>query len=91
MRLSVDIDDKLVEEVMKITGENKMSAAVAKATELFANRKKAVAILRSLREEPLNYEWSNDQLEAWGEGDGAVVSSVARKSISYRKKKQKGK
>lgn len=93
MRLSVDLDEALVKEVMKITGETKMSAAVAKATELFANRKKAVSIIRSLREEPLNYEWNNEQIESWGEGSGSVASRRldVEKSVSYRSVKRKKK
>jgi hypothetical protein len=63
----VEIDKYLVKDVMALTGETKMSAAIAKATELFANRKKAVALLRSLREEPMNYQYTNDEIEAWGE------------------------
>lgn len=66
MRVSVEIDESLVKEIMELTGETKMSAGIAKAVELFANRKKAVGIIRSLREHPLDYAHTNDELEDWG-------------------------
>ncbi len=87
MRLSVEMDDDLLREVMRLTGESKMSAAVAKAAEMFANRKKAVSIVRSLREEPLNYEWTNEQIESWGEGQTAAPVA-AKKDLLYPKKKK---
>jgi len=66
MRVSVEIEESLVKEIMELTGETKMSAGIAKAVELFANRKKAVAIIRSLREHPLDYAHTNDDIEDWG-------------------------
>ncbi len=87
MRLSVELDESLIRDVMQLTGESKMSAAVAKATEMFANRKKAVAIVRSLREQPLDYSYTNDQLETWGERTDMADSS--QESTSYSAKKTK--
>ncbi|MDZ4787504.1 MAG: hypothetical protein SH807_01005 [Blastochloris sp.] len=88
MRLSVEIEDSLMREVMRLTGETKMSTAIAKATELFANRKKAASFIRSLREEPLNYEWTNDQIESWGEVSltPPPASIPDRKVVRYGKK-----
>lgn len=63
MRISVEMSDKMVEEIMEMTGERKMSAAIAKAAELFTKRQKAVAMIRSLREDPLDYGQTNDELE----------------------------
>ena len=64
MRISVEMSDKMVEEIMEMTGERKMSAAIAKAAEMFAKRQKAVAMIRSLREDPMDYGQTNDELEA---------------------------
>ncbi len=90
MRISVEIDDRLVREVMRLTGETKMSAAVAKAAELFTNRKKAVEIVRSLREDPLDYSLTNDQIEHWEDlpaGTSSVKNPLKRtRKVSYRKK-----
>jgi Arc/MetJ family transcription regulator len=88
MRLSVELDEALVRDVMQLTGETKMSAAVAKATEMFANRKKAVAIVRSLREQPLDYGYTNDQIESWGE-DSSAEGGSRSSSTSYRVSKDK--
>ncbi len=66
MRVSVEIKEELLNDIMQLTGETKMSAGIAKAAELFANRKKAVAIVRSLRETPLDYAHTNDEIEDWG-------------------------
>lgn len=66
MRVSVELNETLIKEIMELTGETKMSAGIAKAAELFVNRKKAVGIIRSLREHPLDYSYTNDEIEAWG-------------------------
>lgn len=66
MRVSVELNETLIKEIMELTGETKMSAGIAKAAELFVNRKKAVGIIRSLREHPLDYAYTNDEIEAWG-------------------------
>jgi hypothetical protein len=66
MRVSVELNETLIKEIMELTGETKMSAGIAKAAELFVNRKKAVGIIRSLREHPLDYAYTNDEIEGWG-------------------------
>ncbi len=80
MRVSVEIEEDLVKDIMELTGETKMSAAIAKATELFANRKKAVSIIRSLREHPLDYAHTNEEIEDWGNTPSTEDSS----STTYR-------
>jgi len=84
MRVSVEIDEDLVKDIMEITGETKMSAGIAKAAELFANRKKAVAIIRSLREHPLDYSYTNEEIENWGHSESTESAS----SVSYRDSKK---
>ena len=83
MRVSVELDESLVKDILELTGETKMSAGIAKAVELFANRKKAVGIIRSLRENPLNYAHTNDEIEDWG---NSADSSSAQKKTNYTKK-----
>lgn len=79
MRVSVELDESLVREIMELTGETKMSAGIAKAVELFANRKKAVGIIRSLREQPLDYAHTNDEIEDWGiAGDSSQGSGETK-------------
>jgi len=83
MRVSVELNESLIKEIMELTGETKMSAGIAKAAELFVNRKKAVAIIRSLREQPLDYAYTNDEIEEWGLS--TVTSS--KEETTYPKKK----
>ncbi len=77
MRVSVEIEEGLVKEIMELTGETKMSAGIAKAAELFANRKKAVAIIRSLRENPLDYAYTNEEIEDWGSTPPEETAAVS--------------
>jgi Arc/MetJ family transcription regulator len=90
MRVSVELDKSLLEEVMRLTGESKMSTAVSKATELYVNRRRATEIVRSLREEPLNYEWTNEQVE---QGEMAaqpiIFPATAQKSSKTRRHRDK--
>lgn len=84
MRVSVELNESLVKEIMELTGETKMSTAIAKAVELFVNRKKAVAIIRSLRENPLDYSYTNEEIEEWGQS--GEITADPQKSI-YQKGK----
>lgn len=79
MRISVELEEKMVEDIMKLTGERKMSAAIAKAAEMFTKRQKAVAMIRSLREDPLDYGLSNEELEKASDPE-----PVVRKAVEYR-------
>ena len=84
MRVSVELNESLVKEIMELTGESKMSAGIAKAAEMFVNRKKAVGIIRSLREHPLDYAHTNDEIEDWGNTGEIRVQS----ETSYTSKKE---
>jgi hypothetical protein len=83
MRVSVELNETLIKEIMELTGETKMSAAISKAAELFVNRKKAVAIIRSLREHPLDYGHTNDEIEEWG----LSTDTSTKEETTYSKKK----
>jgi metal-responsive CopG/Arc/MetJ family transcriptional regulator len=85
MRVSVELNETLIKEIMELTGETKKSTAIAKAVELFVNRKKAVAIIRSLREHPLDYAYTNDEIEEWGlTGETAAKQE---EKVTYKKGK----
>ncbi len=64
MRVTVDIDEDTLAEVARITGEKKMSPAVARAVGEFVKRAKAREFGRLLREGVFDYETTNDELEA---------------------------
>mgnify|MGYP003339499755 CR=1 FL=1 len=51
MRISVEIDEALLGEVMELTGEKNKSPALAKAVEQFVLRAKAREFGRLIREE----------------------------------------
>ena len=55
MRISVDIDDKILEEVMALTGEKNKSPALAKAATEFVRRQRAREFGRLIREGAFDY------------------------------------
>lgn len=64
--MTVDIDEKTVTELTKITGIKKNSPAVAFAVRDFINRKKAKDFGRMLREGKFDYPATNDEIESRG-------------------------
>lgn len=50
MRITVDLDDAVLDDLSKITGEKKKSPAIAKAVEEFVRMKKMREFGRLLRE-----------------------------------------
>lgn len=63
MRITVDIDDSVLDELLKLTGEAKRSPAVAKAVTEFVRRKKAREFGRMLREGVFDYPATNEEIE----------------------------
>lgn len=63
MRITVDIDDAVIGDLMKITGEKMKSPAVSKAVEEFVKRKKAREFGRMLREGFFDYPATNEDIE----------------------------
>lgn len=63
MRMTVDLDEKTLEELLKVTGIKKNSPAVAFAVRDFLNRKKARDFGRMLREGAFDYPATNEQVE----------------------------
>jgi Arc/MetJ family transcription regulator len=63
MRITVDLDDTVLNDLMKITGEKMKSPAVSKAVEEFVRRKKAAEFGRMLREGVFDYPVTNDEIE----------------------------
>jgi Arc/MetJ family transcription regulator len=64
MRMTVEIDEKTIEELLKVTGHKKNSPAVAFAVRDFINRRKAKDFGRMLREGKFDYPATNDEIEA---------------------------
>ncbi len=59
MRITVDIEEAIVADLMKLTGEKMKSPAVSKAVEEFVKRKKAKEFGRMLREGAFDYPTTN--------------------------------
>lgn len=64
MRMTVDIDEKTLDELLKVTGHKKNSPAVAFAVRDFINRKKSKDFGRMLREGAFDYPATNAVIEA---------------------------
>ncbi len=56
MRISVDISDDVLKEIMEMTGEKSKSASVAKAINEFIRRRRAKDFGRLIREGAFDYE-----------------------------------
>lgn len=63
MRITVDIPDDVLDELLKATGEAKMSPAVSKAAQEYLRRLKARQFGRMLREGAFDYPMTNDEIE----------------------------
>ena len=64
MRMTVELDEKSVDELLKVTGHKKNSPAVAFAVRDFLNRKNARDFGRMLREGKFDYPATNEETEA---------------------------
>ena len=63
MRVTVDLDNAVLDDLMKITGEKMKSPAISKAVEEFVKRKKAAEFGRMLREGVFDYPVTNEEIE----------------------------
>jgi hypothetical protein len=63
MRITVDLEQSTVDELMRITGEKMKSPAVSRAVEEFVKRKKAKEFGRMLREGAFDYPVTNESIE----------------------------
>jgi Arc/MetJ family transcription regulator len=63
VRITVDIEDSVLEDLVRITGDSKKSPAVAKAVADFVSRRKAREFGRMLREGVFDYPATNEEIE----------------------------
>ena len=61
--MTVEMDEKTLDELLKVTGHKKNSPAVAFAVRDFLNRKKAKDFGRMLREGKFDYPATNNEIE----------------------------
>jgi len=64
MRISVDIDDQVLKDVMALTGEKSKSPALAKAVTEFVRRQRAREFGRLIREGAFDYPDPATEAEA---------------------------
>jgi hypothetical protein len=62
--MTVDLDEKTLDELLKVTGHKKNSPAVAFAVRDFINRKKSKDFGRMLREGKFDYPATNEEIES---------------------------
>jgi len=63
MRITVDLEENILDELSKVTGENKKSPAVAKAVTEYLKRQKAREFARLLMEGSFDYPLTNEEIE----------------------------
>lgn len=69
MRITVDVDDKTIAEIKKITGIRKKSPAVGKALSDYCRSERKRRFLAKALAGETDYEMSNERLEAMGDYD----------------------
>ena len=63
MRLTVDIEDSLLNDLVAMTGESKKSPAIAKVVNEWVRRQKAKRFGQKIMEGHYNYPSSNEDVE----------------------------
>ena len=63
MRITVDIEDNDLSELLKLTGERKKSSAINKVVVDYLNRRKAKEFGRLLREGDFDIDFTNEDVE----------------------------
>lgn len=66
VRITVDIDENVLNDAVRLTGESRKSPAIARAVEEFVKRRKAREFGRMLREGVFSYPLTNDEVERQG-------------------------
>jgi len=87
MRISVEIDDGILDELVRITGERKKSPAVAKAVQEFLYRRKAREFGDMLFNGEFHYDVLNDEMESQQDTRMPAEStapSAGKAAVSYR-------
>ena len=63
MRITVDVDEAVLNELVRLMGEKKRSPAVSKAVVEYVKRRKAKEFGRLLREGVFDYPRTNEEIE----------------------------
>ena len=63
MRITVDIEDNIISELLNVMGEKKKSPAISKAVVEFVKRKRAKEFGKLIREGAFDYKTTNEEVE----------------------------
>jgi Arc/MetJ family transcription regulator len=63
MRVTVDLDESVLQDLVKLLGEKKKSPAVRRAVVEYVKRWKARELGRALREGSFDYPLTNEEIE----------------------------
>ena len=69
MRITIDIDENKLTDILQYTGQKKKSPAIAKALDTYLREMRKQRLLNRVREGRTDYPLTNDALEARGEYD----------------------
>ena len=69
MRITVEIDDKSLDKVMRYTRNKKKSTAISKAIDEYLRMRRVDEVVNKVREGKVSYGRTNDELEAMVEYD----------------------
>ena len=64
MRVSVEIDESTLNDLRRLTGEEKMSPAIRRAVTEFVRRQRVREFGRLLRGDAFDYPLTNDEIES---------------------------
>ncbi len=64
MRVTVEIDEKKMDSIRKLTRQEKKSPALAMALDRYLEQERCQAFLRKVMEGKTDYHASNDEVEA---------------------------
>ena len=71
MRITIEIDESSLSEILKATGEKKKSPAIRQALEEYVAERRRKDFLRKVMQGQSDYRMSNQELEALGTYDAA--------------------
>ena len=66
MRITIDLDEAILNELLQLMGEKKKSPAVSKAIVEYVRRRKAAELGRLFREGAFDYPLTNEEIEKQG-------------------------
>ena len=73
VRITVEIEEEKLRQVVAATGERKKSPAVAKAVDAFLEMKARQGFADQIREKRIHYETTNEEIESAQQQRGSAL------------------